>query len=262
MLQAGANEICWGERNVQHLLELTDDVTLGLGAHRLTLGAHAERVRISLGEASVVPMDAWWQFDNLDALAAESAHEWSVHWHVAPELAVRERATNAVLITDPSRADGHLLEVAVIGDGSLRAGTSWCSTAYGARCESAHLAYASAGTGRQHAITLLVPAPAQVRARPDERGVHMTDITIGQSQDRIVGRGTAPMIELAGLATDAECAVLTNADRENERVYLLGASFVEGDGLTRERVAPGALWSGRRAVGRWSAQPITDRSRE
>ena len=57
-MQAGANEICGGDQDVQHLLELTDDVTLGLGAHRLTLGTHAERVRISLREASVVPLNA------------------------------------------------------------------------------------------------------------------------------------------------------------------------------------------------------------
>jgi hypothetical protein len=70
VLQAGANEICGGDRDVQHVLELTDDVTLGLGAHRLTLGTHAERVRISIGEASVVPLNAWWYFENLDSLAA------------------------------------------------------------------------------------------------------------------------------------------------------------------------------------------------
>ena len=71
-----------------------------------------------------------------------------------------------------------------------------------------------------------------------------------------------PIYVLAGLATDAECAVLADADREDERVYLLGASFVEGDGLPRERIAAGSLWSGRREHGRWAAQPILDRARE
>jgi hypothetical protein len=78
----------------------------------------------------------------------------------------------------------------------------------------------------------------------------------------VLRRGAAPRIELAGLATDAECAVHVNAERENEQVHLLGATFVEGDGLPRERVAPGALWSGRRESGRWAAQPILDRSPE
>jgi len=70
VLQAGANPICGGDRDVQDLLELTDDVTWGLGAHRLTLGTHAERVRVSLREASVAPLNASWLFENLDSLAA------------------------------------------------------------------------------------------------------------------------------------------------------------------------------------------------
>lgn len=68
VFQAGANEICGGDRYVQHLLELTDDVTLGLGGHRLTLGTHAERIRIALREASTVPLNAYWSFESLDAL--------------------------------------------------------------------------------------------------------------------------------------------------------------------------------------------------
>jgi hypothetical protein len=77
VLQAGANESCWGIRHVQHALELTDDVTLGLGPHRITLGSHAERIRISLDDASVVPLHASWHFDSLDSLAAAqpSAYE-------------------------------------------------------------------------------------------------------------------------------------------------------------------------------------------
>jgi hypothetical protein len=76
VFQAGANESCGGDRDVQHLLELTDNVTLAIGAHRLMLGAHAERVRISLGEASVVPLKAYWQFDSLGALAAGHASRY------------------------------------------------------------------------------------------------------------------------------------------------------------------------------------------
>jgi hypothetical protein len=48
-------------------------VTLGLGAHQLTLGTHAERVRIALGEASVVPLRSSWTFASLDDLAAGRA---------------------------------------------------------------------------------------------------------------------------------------------------------------------------------------------
>ena len=198
----------------------------------------------------------------LDAIAADAAHGWTVHWHVAPDLTVRERAPNAVVITDPSRADGSLLEVVTLGDGVLGHDTSSRSAAYGARRDAAHLSYTSTGTGRQHAITLLVPSPAQVRVRAGEQGVHAMDVAVGQSLDRVHRRGAAPRIELAGLATDAECAVHVNAERENEQVHLLGATFVEGVGLPRERVAPSALWSGRRESGGWAAQPILDRSPE
>lgn len=74
--EAGANDVCGGDRDVQTMLELTDDVTLGLGAHRLTLGTHAERVRISVGEASVVPLRATWTFASLDDLAAGQASSY------------------------------------------------------------------------------------------------------------------------------------------------------------------------------------------
>jgi hypothetical protein len=70
VLEAGANGSCGADRDVQHVLELTDNVTFGLGAHRLTLGTHAERIRISMGRASVTPLNAYWHFDSLDSLAA------------------------------------------------------------------------------------------------------------------------------------------------------------------------------------------------
>lgn len=196
----------------------------------------------------------------LDAIAAEAAHEWCVHWHVAPELTVRERTANAMLVTDPSRADGGLLEVVVLGDGSLRHGTSWRSSAYGARTLAPHLSFSATGTGRQHAVSLLAPAPAQVRARISAVGVEAVDVAVGQRQDRVIRRGAAPTIELAGLTTDAECAVLANVAREDERVYLLGASFVDGAGSARERLDAGALWTGRREGDRWAAHPIETRS--
>lgn len=69
VLEAGANEVCGGDRDVQHLLELTDELTLGLGGHRLTVGTHVERIRIALREASIVPLNAYWSFESLDALA-------------------------------------------------------------------------------------------------------------------------------------------------------------------------------------------------
>jgi hypothetical protein len=70
VLQAGANEICRGDRTVQHMLELTDDVTLGAGSHRLIIGTHDELVRIPIGEVSTVPLHAVWHFGSLDSLEA------------------------------------------------------------------------------------------------------------------------------------------------------------------------------------------------
>jgi hypothetical protein len=69
-LQAGANEFCRGDRSVQHLLELTDDVTLGIGRHQLTIGIHGELLRIPIGEVSTVPLRPVWHFESLDLLEA------------------------------------------------------------------------------------------------------------------------------------------------------------------------------------------------
>ena len=56
--------------------------------------------------------------------------------------------------------------------------------------------------------------------------------------------------------------MVTDAGGPDERVYLLGASFVEGDDLGRLAVAAGSPWSARRERGRWAARPIQDRSPE
>jgi Carboxypeptidase regulatory-like domain len=69
-LEAGANDLCGGDRSVQHLLELTDDVTLGVGSHQLTIGTHGELIRIPIGEVSTVPLHAVWHFESLDLLEA------------------------------------------------------------------------------------------------------------------------------------------------------------------------------------------------
>ena len=196
----------------------------------------------------------------LDVIVAEGAHDWSLHWHVAPDLRVRETAANAAAVTDPARTDATLLEIASLGDGQLRPGTSWRSEAYGARREAAALTYTAKGTGRQRAVTLLLPAPARARPRATEKGCVTVDIVAAAARDVVLQRGAVPTIDVAGLTTDAECAVVTDAGGADERVYLLGASFVEGDGLGRHAVPGGSPWSARRELGRWVVRPIQDRS--
>jgi hypothetical protein len=198
----------------------------------------------------------------LDAIGAEGEHEWSLRWHVAPDLEVSEPAANAVAITDPSRTHGNLLELAVLGAGALKLGTSWRSEVYGARRLAPALTYAASGGGRQHAVTLILPTPAHARPRTTEPDCVAMEVTGGTLRDVVIRRGAAPALHLAGLTTDAECAVATSTGAEDERVYLLGASFVEGDGLGRQSVPTGSPYSVQRERGRWVARPILDPSPE
>jgi hypothetical protein len=198
----------------------------------------------------------------LDAIVAEGAHEWSLHWHVAPNLEVSEAAASAVAITDPSRTHGHLLELVSLGDGALQRGTSWRSEVYGARSAAPALTYTSKGSGRQQTVTLLLPAPARARRREAPAGCVALDVGAGARRDIVLRRGTAATVNVAGLTTDAECAVVIDADGKAEGLYLLGASFVEGDGLARRSVPTGSSYSAQREHGRWVARPILDRSPE
>jgi hypothetical protein len=199
----------------------------------------------------------------LDAIAALGAHEWALHWHVAPDLTVGDAGPSSVRITDPSRGDADLLAIVALGDGALERGASWRSLAYGARREAAQLTYASAGTGRQTAVTLLVPGAAHARAGESSAGHQTIDIAGGSFRDQVVRRGRDATIALADVTTDAECAVLTtNADGGRDRLYLLGASFVEGGGLERQQISSGDVFAACHELGGWVARPIFDRSPE
>jgi len=199
----------------------------------------------------------------MDTISALGSHEWTVHWHLAPDLMLRERGPSSIQIVDPARTEGTLLDVVVLGAGTLQSGTSWRSEAYGARRQAASLAYVSGGTGRQTAVSLLVPSAGQVRQRTANPGSQAADIVGAKFRDLVVRRGTDATIELAELTTDAECAVVTGgASGGHEWLYLLGASFVEGRGLERQRIVPGALFAAQHELGRWTAKPIPDRSSE
>jgi hypothetical protein len=68
---------------------------------------------------------------------------------------------------------------------------------------------------------------------------------------------------VAGLTPAAECAVVAGrANGGHEALYLLGASFVEGHGLERQAIVPGALFAARHELGGWTSRPIPERSSE
>ena len=88
------------------------------------------------------------------------------------------------------------------------------------------------------------------------------EVTGGTLRDLVIRRGGTPVLNVAGLTTDAECAVATSFGGDDERVYLLGASFVDGDGLGRQAVPSGSPYSVQRERGRWVMRPILDPSPE
>ena len=199
----------------------------------------------------------------LDAIDALGSHGWALHWHVAPDLGVRRAGRTGAQIVDPARGDADVLELVTLGGGSLDLGTGWRSDAYGARREAPELTYAASGVGRQTAVTLLLPGA--VRARPREAATMSqgTDVAGARFRDQLVHRGSEATISIAGVTTDAECAVVTaGADGDRERLYLLGASFVEGGGLERSPIAGRGVFTARHELGRWVARPIENASAE
>ena len=196
----------------------------------------------------------------LDALDAAGAHEWTAHWHTAPGLELQSSGGSEAQIVNPARDDAALLKLLTLGDGELVVGRSWRSESYGSRREAPSVAYTTAGTGRQTAVTLLVPGAARVRALSTTDGCMGAEVAGHQYRDTILRRGRAPSLEVAGVTTDAQCAVSTGgAGGIGERLFLLGASYVEGPGLARQAIAPGDLFSARLELGAWKAEP--DRSR-
>jgi hypothetical protein len=195
----------------------------------------------------------------LDVVDAARAHRWSAHWHLAPDIELRQEGASDVHVVDPSREDAVLLHLLALGDGRLETSRGWRSEAYGARREAASLAYTSEGSGRQRAVSLLVPGAAHGRAL-SASGVTGAEVVGPQFHDTVLRRGDSPVIELGGVTSDAECAVLCGrGDAGEDRLYLLGASYAEGAGLERRAIEPGALFSARYELGRWCAEPISAR---
>jgi hypothetical protein len=188
----------------------------------------------------------------LDTLVAAGAHELTVHWHCAPDLAFVREGTHAVAIAHPARTDGGLLLLCALGDVQLETGKSWRSEAYGEKREATHIGITLAGQGRQRVGTLLVPSPAHARFTNGSDGTRTADIVSARCPDRIVWRGSAATMESAGVRTDAECAVETrHADGTPDRLYLLGATYAEGAGMERQVMAAGQPFAARHEQGRW-----------
>lgn len=69
-LAAGSANFCSGESTLERILELTDNLTLSLGSHRLTVGGHAEQIRLPTVQNLQYLFDAGWFFSSLDSLEA------------------------------------------------------------------------------------------------------------------------------------------------------------------------------------------------
>jgi hypothetical protein len=195
-----------------------------------------------------------------DVVAAAKSHRWTAHWHLAPDLGLRAGAGAGVQVIDPSRDDAVLLQLLAIGDGTLETGQSWRSEAYGAKRVAPSVEYRASGTGRQHAVSLLVPGAAHARLS-SAAGASGAEVVGPHFRDIVLRRGTAAAIELGGISTDAECAVLAGrGDGAPDRLYLVNATFAEGAGLGRLQIAPWSLFTARFELGRWRAESASLRS--
>jgi hypothetical protein len=68
-LGAGGSSLCVGDRTEEEVLELTDNLSLSAGAHRVTFGAHGELVRLPTHENLAYFFAPSWHFASLDSLA-------------------------------------------------------------------------------------------------------------------------------------------------------------------------------------------------
>ena len=152
-----------------------------------------------------------------------------------------------------NEAGGVVMQLIALGDGRLEVGTSWRSEAYGARREAPSVAYRAAGSGRQHGLTVLVPAAAHARLQ-SVVGASSAEVVGPRFKDMVLRRQGATPLEVGGVITDAEVALLARRrDGAPERLYLLGATFAEGAGLARATIAAGALFVARHDLGEWRA---------
>src|SRR6185436_16751453 len=76
MLQAGTHEIATGQRNTNWSTELTDNLSLSVGAHRITIGGSAQL--FGLRAFQLRGAYGVWEFASLDSLEAGTASRYRV----------------------------------------------------------------------------------------------------------------------------------------------------------------------------------------
>jgi hypothetical protein len=69
-LAAGTADACFGERNQQQILELTDNLSVTAGAHHFIVGTHDELLRLPTREFFQFFFHNHWHFQSLDSLDA------------------------------------------------------------------------------------------------------------------------------------------------------------------------------------------------
>ena len=69
-LGVGGNSLCTGDLAQQEVLELTDNLLVSGGPHRLTLGAHGEIIDLPTRYSLLYGFSPRWHFQSLDSLAA------------------------------------------------------------------------------------------------------------------------------------------------------------------------------------------------
>ena len=69
-LGVGGNSLCTGDFAKQEVLELTDNLLISAGAHRLTFGAHGELVNLPTHYNLLYGFSPSWHFQSIDSLAA------------------------------------------------------------------------------------------------------------------------------------------------------------------------------------------------
>ncbi|HEV8197323.1 MAG TPA: TonB-dependent receptor, partial [Gemmatimonadales bacterium] len=67
-LIAGAADFCVGESTTEHLIELTDNLTITAGNHRITAGTHDELIRLPRTDPLGFQFHNRWHFASLDSL--------------------------------------------------------------------------------------------------------------------------------------------------------------------------------------------------
>lgn len=116
---------CPGAGIEQNALEITENVNVGLGSHRLSFGPHGGWFHFKDGAAGLSA--GWWSFRNLDSLEAGRAyhHERTLPgpsggervefrmWRLGAYLQDRWSATPDLVLTAGLRVDAHVLADAV-----------------------------------------------------------------------------------------------------------------------------------------------------